>query len=88
MLDAVTPAKLHPFVRCGVLMVGPRGNYRVGVGQFLVDGIGIVALVGQQSVGPVCDHADQRTEALNIVRLSGVRKTAMGDRGHRTGREA
>ncbi len=72
-LDAVAPAILQPVVRCGVATVALGRDDRLDlvVGQFLTDGISIVAFVGQHSIDPVCDHADQRAEALDIVRLSG-----------------
>jgi hypothetical protein len=34
-----------------------------------IKGIGIVALVGQQRLDPVGDHAEQGTKALDVVRL-------------------
>jgi len=60
-------------VRCEVATVAPGRDDRLdlGVGQFLADGIGIIALVGQQRIDPIRDHAHQRAEALDIVRLSG-----------------
>jgi hypothetical protein len=39
--------------------------------QRLADSVGIVALVGEQSIDPVRDHAHERAEALDVVRLSG-----------------
>ena len=38
-------------------------------GQFLTDGIGVVAFVGQQRLDLVGDHAQQWPEALDIVGL-------------------
>jgi hypothetical protein len=48
---------------------GRDNRLDLGVGQFLADGVGIIALVGQQSIDPIRDHAHQRAEALDIVRL-------------------
>lgn len=61
--DAVAPAALYKVVRRRVAAVGLGGDHRLhlGVGRFMSDRVGIVALVG--------DHAHQRPEALNIMRL-------------------
>lgn len=50
----------------------------LSVGQLLADSIGVVAFIRQQSVNPICDHLNQRAEALDIVHLSGRQNESEG----------
>jgi len=59
-------------VRHGVLAValGRNDNVDLGGRQFLMNGVRVMALVGQQRFDLVGEHAHQRREALDVVRLS------------------
>lgn len=39
-------------------------------GEFFADYVGVVATIGEQCPGLVCDHAEEWAEALHIMRLS------------------
>ena len=54
-------SRFAPIALCG------NDGFNVGICQFLADDICIVALVPQQCLDLVRDHAEQRTKALNIV---------------------
>lgn len=49
--------------------LGGYDRFDVGFRQFLTDGVGVIPLVGQQRLDLVCDHAEQRAEALYVVTL-------------------
>ena len=49
----------------------PDHSLDFGLGQFLTDGVGVVALVRQQRLDSIREHAEQRAEAMDIVRLAG-----------------
>lgn len=53
-----------------------------GFGQFVTDGIGIIALVRQERLDFVGDHAKERCKAVDVVRLSRrqneAKRTALG----------
>ena len=71
-------------MRDGLAPVAFRRNdgLDVGIGDLLANGIGIIALVGEECLDPVSDHSKQRREALNVVRLPGrqhkAERTAFG----------
>lgn len=70
-LDEVAPTVLFPVMWCWVAPVAFGGDHGLdfGCSQFLPDGVGIVALVGQHGLDLVDDHTEQRPEALNVVTL-------------------
>lgn len=41
-----------------------------GCGKFGADGVGVIALVGEQRFDPVAEHPEQRAKALHVVRLA------------------
>lgn len=55
--------------RLAPVALGGDDRFDVGFRQFLTDGVDVIALVGQQRLNLVCDHAEQRTEALDVVGL-------------------
>ena len=68
-LDEVTPFVFFGIVRRGVLAValGRDDGLDLGRGQLFSNGVGIVALVGQQRLDLVGDHPQQWREALDVV---------------------
>src|SRR3546814_9324645 len=59
--------------RSGSATVDLGRDYRPYTGclDLLADGVGIVAPISQEGPDPVANHAEQRSKALHIVRLSG-----------------
>jgi hypothetical protein len=60
---------------CGTVAPVDLGrDHRLGACglDFLADRIGIVSPISQEGLDPIGYHAEQRSEALHIVRLSGV----------------
>jgi hypothetical protein len=57
---------------CRVLAVafGRDHGLDFRIGQFLTDGVGVIALVGEPCCDAVHEHPEQRLEALDIMRLS------------------
>ncbi len=60
-------------MRGGIAPVDLGRDYRLYTGclDLLADGVGIVAPISQEGPDPVANHAEQRSKALHIVRLSG-----------------
>ena len=71
-LDEIAPAILLAVMGCRVLAVafGRDHSLDFRIGQFLTDGVGVIALVGEQRCDAVHEHPEQRVEALDIMRLS------------------
>jgi hypothetical protein len=51
--------------------LGRDGRFDLGIGQFLADGVGIIALVGQQGIDPIRDYAQPRLRFASIEELNG-----------------
>jgi hypothetical protein len=77
-LDKVAPTVFLAIMRGGSAAVAFGGDDRLdtGFGDFLADGVGVIALVRQERLNTVGDHSKQRAEALNIVRLAGCQDEA------------
>ncbi|GEM_PF-1265272 len=77
-LDQVAPFVFGAVVRDGVAPVDLGRDHRLDARclDLLADRIGIVAPIGQEGLDPVGYHAEQRSEALHIVRLSGCQHEA------------
>ena len=45
-------------------------RFDVGVGNLLANSVGVLALVGQESLDPVGDHPEQRRKTLRVMALS------------------
>ena len=67
-----SPAVFGAVVRSRHAAVGLGGDHRFDAssGDLIADGIGIVAAIGKKGCDPILDHAEQRSEALHIVRLA------------------
>lgn len=59
-------------MRSRIATVAPSRDYGLDVyaGQGVANRVAVIALIREQSVDPVSDHAYQRAEALRIVRLA------------------
>ena len=60
-------------MRDGLAPVAFRRNdgLDVGIGDLLANGIGVIALVGEERLYPIGNHPEQWRKALCVVRLSG-----------------
>jgi len=55
--------------RAAAVALGRDDGFDVRVGQLVLDHVGVIAPVCQQGVDMIGDHAHQRAEALDVVRL-------------------
>ena len=53
------------------VFLGGNDRLDIGLGEFLADGIGVIASVGEQRLYPLRQHPEQRPEALHVMRLAG-----------------
>ena len=71
-LDEIAPAVFRAIVRDGYAAVafGRDNRFDAGCGKFCADGVGIIALVGEQCLDAVTEHSEQRAETLHVVCLT------------------
>ena len=71
-LDEIAPAVFRAIVRNGYAAIAFGGDDHLdaGCGKFCVDGVGIIALVGEQCLDAVTEHPELRAETLHVVCLT------------------
>ena len=56
--------------RYAAIIFGWTDRLDIHLGEFLADGIGVLALIGKQSLDPVSQHPEQGPEALHVMSLA------------------
>ena len=71
-LEEIAPTALLAIMRDRYAAVTFGWNDRLDIRpeEFLADGIGVIALIGQQGLYPVSQHPEQGPEALHAVGLA------------------
>jgi hypothetical protein len=55
--------------RYAAVALGWNDRLDIRLGEFLSDGVGVIALIGKQRLDPVSQHPEQGPEPLHVVGL-------------------
>ena len=71
-LDEIAPTVFLAIMRDrhAAVTFGWNDRLDIRLGEFLADGIGVIALIGKQGLNPVSQHPEQGPEALHVVGLA------------------
>lgn len=50
--------------------LGRNDSFDLSLGQFLTDGVAVIALVAKEGLDLVADHPEERRKTVDVVRLS------------------